>query len=524
MTTFYAQHGEDQIMTQAMGNTDGPRYFVEVGVIDGIRFSNTLALEQRGWRGLCVEAHPGFIERVRKHRPGSQVIHAAVSDQNGGSLTFYADPRGDLSTLTVRSDDEMKKRFGHWFQGFEKVEVPARTLNDILQEAQAPRGFELLSIDIEGGESAALRGLDLEQWQPRLILLEADDPKQRDFYESYLGEAGYHLARMVGINALYARRMDDIWRIRLARVQQMTTHTANPMDAQAADRVVHPYAFETRGQYAQRLMHELPRTMMQVMSRPTGRMLLPLKKMYWHALTLMNRQPACTVINPHPWMEALARHAPKHETMIIVDGGAFDGRTSLQFLQRFPNSQVHAFEPIAESRELCENNLRNVSATVHPQALSAQTGSVTMHINSEKMACSALPAGAEADRFNSAMKLEACRVVPSVRLDDWAQRLGIERIDILKLDLQGYELEALRGAEKLLARGIACIYLEVNFTAAYEGAPTLTDIDLFLRERGYRIHNFYNQHSWTRDGQLSGGDVLFVRQKETMKKVTLRAA
>ncbi len=240
-------------------------------------------------------------------------------------------------------------------------------------------------------------------------------------------------------------------------------------------------------------------------------MLYKLKQLYWRWLIRTGRLTTCTVINPHPWMDALERNVPHDQTLVIVDGGAFDGRTSLQFLQRFPNSQVHAFEPIAESRQVCENNLRNQSATVHAQALSATTGNVTMHINAEKMACSALPAGAEADRFSSAMKLEACRVVPSVRLDDWAACHGIERIDILKLDLQGYELEALRGAEKLLAKGIACIYLEVNFTAAYEGAPTLTDLDLFLRQRGYRIHNFYNQHSWTRDGQLSGGDVLFVR-------------
>jgi len=253
---FYSQHGEDIVAWKVLANSSGPRYFVEIGMIDGKRFSNTLAFEQRGWAGLCVEAHPQYIDMVRANRPNSTVIHAAVSDQTG-TLPFYADPRGDLSSLVARSDTDMKKRFGDWFQGYDVVEVSARTLNDILDQANAPRGLELVSIDIEGGELAALRGMDLAYWRPRLLVLEADDDASCRELDAYLQPRGYTRARMIGVNAIYTRHWRDAWRVKLARVTQRVLHTAHPVDRRIDDAFYFPSAYETRSQYAKRMLRSL---------------------------------------------------------------------------------------------------------------------------------------------------------------------------------------------------------------------------------------------------------------------------
>ena len=253
---FFSQHGEDIVAWKVLANSSGPHYFVEIGMIDGKRFSNTLAFEQRGWHGLCVEAHPHYIDMVRANRPNSTVIHAAVSDQTG-TLPFYADPRGDLSSLIARDDAELKERFGHWFQGYDVVEVPARTLNDILEQAHAPRGMELVSIDIEGGEPAALRGMDLAYWQPRLLIVEADDDAACQALDAHLNPQGYTRARMIGVNAVYARHRRDAWRVKLARVTDHVLHTAHPVDRRIDDAVYIPSAYETRSQYARRMLHSL---------------------------------------------------------------------------------------------------------------------------------------------------------------------------------------------------------------------------------------------------------------------------
>ncbi len=251
---FYSQHGEDYVAWRVLGRSRGPRYFVEVGMIDGLRFSNTLAFERRGWRGLCVEAHPQSVERVRANRPNSTVVHAAASDEADGTATLYADPRGNLSSLIRRDEAELRRRFGRWFRGLAMVPVPVRRLDDLLAEAAAPREFELLSIDVEGNELAVLRGLDLSRWRPRLIIVEAEDALDRAMLDYHLEPYGYRRARTLGVNAVYARRTGDAWRVRMVRVNRRMVHTAHPVDPRLPEQLVYPSEYETPAQYAGRML------------------------------------------------------------------------------------------------------------------------------------------------------------------------------------------------------------------------------------------------------------------------------
>jgi len=253
---YHAQHGEDLLVQRALGPSAEHRYFVEVGMIDGKRFSNTYALEQRGWTGLCVEAHPDYVGMVRTNRPRSTVIHAAASDHSGGTLTFHADPRGDLSTAAEPDEAALQRDFGDWFQGFEQIEVPVRTLDDMLTEANAPVGMELVSVDVEGYELPVLRGLDLAHWQPRLLLLETDKDGGSDAVFEHLGKAGYTPARSVGVNTVFTRTAMDAWRVRLVRINEQVCHTAHPNDDRAGQITVYPSSYETRGQFARRLFSQ----------------------------------------------------------------------------------------------------------------------------------------------------------------------------------------------------------------------------------------------------------------------------
>ena len=73
--------------------------------------------------------------------------------------------------------------------------------------------------------------------------------------------------------------------------------------------------------------------------------------------------------------------------------------------------------------------------------------------------------------------------VSTVRLDD----LGLTSIDYLKLDIQGGELNALGGAEKML-RNVLVLQVEVSLEHVYEGQPLFGDVDRFLRQRGFTFH------------------------------------
>ena len=86
------------------------------------------------------------------------------------------------------------------------IDVPVRTLDEILNEAHAPRAFDLLSVDVEGHELDVLRGFDFGRWRPRLILLE--DHVNNLAKHRFLTRAGYRLMRRTGLNGWYVPRED----------------------------------------------------------------------------------------------------------------------------------------------------------------------------------------------------------------------------------------------------------------------------------------------------------------------------
>ena len=100
--------------------------------------------------------------------------------------------------------------------------------------------------------------------------------------------------------------------------------------------------------------------------------------------------------------------------------------------------------------------------------------------------------------------------VQAIRLDDYCDSEGIDTIDFLKLDVQGWEIHCLSGASSLLRQGrIRCIYSEVNFVKLYEQQVYYEDVASCLRTSGYRLFNLYAL-SFNKDGQLCWADALFI--------------
>jgi len=94
------------------------------------------------------------------------------------------------------------------------------------------------------------------------------------------------------------------------------------------------------------------------------------------------------------------------------------------------------------------------------------------------------------DDFGRVLKTET---VHTTRLDAID---AIERIDFLKMDIQGFELRVLQhGREKL--RECVAIQLEVSFIGLYEGQPTFGDIDHWMRDNGYLPHRFMDIKRWS---------------------------
>ena len=179
--------------------------------------------------------------------------------------------------------------------------------------------------------------------------------------------------------------------------------------------------------------------------------------------------------------------------------GAHIGSFSTAAQAIFPNAIFHLIEPqpacSAPLRKLCSEKQGFV---FHERALAEKEGHICLTRTLEPNTGAHITSDTENAIAVEATTLDA--LFGSVTQDDRP---------LLKLDLQGYELHALRGGTTFL-RSVEAILTEVSFFAqAYE--PPIAALVSFLDERGFQLYDIASLAGRTRDNRLHQGDFLFVR-------------
>jgi FkbM family methyltransferase len=127
---------------------------------------------------------------------------------------------------------------------------------------------------------------------------------------------------------------------------------------------------------------------------------------------------------------------------VIIDAGANIGISSLWFLGLYPTCALHCFEPEPENFALLTENLGSIPRVqLNQAALGSTSGKVRLRLSDH---------GAMHSTVNAAADPVALEV-ESQRLEDYLDSSGIERVDLLKLDVEGSELDTLRGLGRRLA-------------------------------------------------------------------------
>lgn len=186
-----ALHGLDDVLPDLLGHGG---YFVEAGANDGFTQSNTYFLERwHGWSGLLVEPVGRLASRCRGDRPRATVVECAlVPPEASGStvrmhdaflMSFVQGARGGAD-----ADRQHGENAKEWMNLSEvaELEVVGRTLTEVLEDAGAPETIDFLSLDLEGMEIPALRGLDLDRFAPRHILVEVNPAGAADDLRRFL--------------------------------------------------------------------------------------------------------------------------------------------------------------------------------------------------------------------------------------------------------------------------------------------------------------------------------------------------
>jgi FkbM family methyltransferase len=157
-------------------------WFVEAGAYDGFQQSNSYYFARmKGWRGVLIEPVPHLAAQCRKRRPESKVYECALGAPERSGSTVKLRFAGLMTNVCGALGDEItetrRAQAGLAVQGLpveqRVVEVPLRTLTEVLIESGTPSKFDLLSLDVEGHEAEVLKGFDLDRHQARLICIEA---------------------------------------------------------------------------------------------------------------------------------------------------------------------------------------------------------------------------------------------------------------------------------------------------------------------------------------------------------------
>lgn len=212
------------------------------------------------------------------------------------------------------------------------------------------------------------------------------------------------------------------------------------------------------------------------------------------------------------WHDAVSLCGSKVDT--VFDVGANEGESALNFMQLFPEAIIYSFEPLPEAYASLDaiSRLYNRLVPVNV-ALGAESGSALLNRNTLQTTSSLLSTACTSKAYLRGPALSTQRKVDiSVKtLDAIADEFTIGAIDLLKIDVQGYELNVLKGASQMLRSGrIRVIVLEVNFAPLYEQQACFQEICRFLQSHSYSLSCLYDFAFSTRK-ELMWCEALFCR-------------
>ncbi len=195
----FAPDNIDQKLSKYLNYEYG--YFVELGANDGFTESNTLYLEiKKHWRGVLVEPLPDQFLNCCYYRskPGNHLFCNAAVNTNFKDK-YVKMIHANLMSVADNIASDLNDKNQHLERG--RAHLPnkdynisfgseAKTLTEILDESEAPRIIDFLSLDVEGTELAVLSGINFQKYNFKYMLIEC---RNKDNVKKFLSKFGYKL-------------------------------------------------------------------------------------------------------------------------------------------------------------------------------------------------------------------------------------------------------------------------------------------------------------------------------------------
>jgi FkbM family methyltransferase len=197
---------------------------------------------------------------------------------------------------------------------------------------------------------------------------------------------------------------------------------------------------------------------------------------------------------------------------VAVDVGANVGQYGRLLRGAAYSGRIVSFEPLEDQfRELEQGCRADSMWTCRRVGLSDQAGVRTMVVSANPASSSLLEFVPETLADAPELRPVGAAEIEVVALDDIADERWSGRDQLLlKLDVQGSELDVLRGGRRTLAQAVA-IEVELTILALYEGQPLISEVTAFLAEAGFGLVAIEPGYRDLRTGRLAQLDGLFVR-------------
>ncbi len=186
-----------------------------------------------------------------------------------------------------------------------------------------------------------------------------------------------------------------------------------------------------------------------------------------------------------------------NQHLTLFDIGANLGQTSLEFAEHIQGSTIYSFEPDPTAfASLVEVTKHYKNIKQHNIGFGDRDDKMDLFINKVSGGNSLLALSDNINQFAKGDWTEkiGTKQVNIKTLNTFCKENKIDKIDLLKIDTQGYELKIIEGADKVIIPSFTkIIYIEVLFVELYKQQAFFADIFKILTERGYRLVGFYNK-------------------------------
>ncbi len=185
----------------------------------------------------------------------------------------------------------------------------------------------------------------------------------------------------------------------------------------------------------------------------------------------------------------------------VVDVGANVGQSAQFFHRLFPAAHIISIEPVSA---VFAQLLEATRTLPRVRCINAAIGETERDVQINTFETTQLSS------IGCAVDSKGVEMVRMETLSSIMRRVGLKQIDLLKIDVEGYELQVIEGARELLeSGGVPLILAEAGVDDSNQRFTSAWRLQDALRHYGYEVYAFYDQSSWERHGSLLYLNVLF---------------